>query len=261
MAFDERTEKNIATLLPGAQVWARKFVEACLGAGHQIRIISGNRTYAEQDKLYEIGRRGIHGEATVTNARGGQSNHNFGIAWDIGVFTGGTYHPESSEYAKCGVIGRELGLGWGGDWISIKDMPHYEVKTVGNLSLASLRGLIHDHKPIPLVALAGPAPAPVPVVSKPVTVLLSGVDMHVPAFFDQSRVWVAARPFTEKLGGAIDSVLDNPFRIKLVLNGEEATVEGKMVGNAGYAKFADLNALLDYQFVFDGIHGQLKLEP
>lgn len=260
MAFDERTEKNIATLIPGAQAWARKFVQACLDAGHQIKIISGNRTYEEQDKLYEIGRRGIPGEKIVTNARGGQSNHNFGIAWDIGVFTGGQYHPESAEYGACGVIGRNLGLGWGGDWTSIQDRPHYEVKTVGNLSLAALRALHNSGKPIPVVPLAAPAPAPPAPSNRTVAVFLNDVDMKVPAFFDQSRVWVAARPFTEKLGGTIESVLQDPFRIKLVLHSEEAIVEGKMVGNVGHVKFADLNAILGYGYVFDSIKGELRLK-
>ncbi|MEO8506247.1 MAG: hypothetical protein ABI593_01300 [Betaproteobacteria bacterium] len=39
-----------------------------------------------QDAPYRQGRLGNPGPR-VTNARDGQSNHNFGIAWDIGIFT------------------------------------------------------------------------------------------------------------------------------------------------------------------------------
>src|SRR5581483_2010560 len=84
MSFDSRSERNIQTLNLKAQSAARLFLKAVLSAGISARIISGTRTYAEQDHLYGIGRNGNPGHV-VTNARGGQSNHNFGIAWDIGV--------------------------------------------------------------------------------------------------------------------------------------------------------------------------------
>jgi peptidoglycan L-alanyl-D-glutamate endopeptidase CwlK len=62
----------------------------------------------------------------VTKADAGHSNHNFGVAWDIGDFTGGTYHPESAVYKKVGEIGKKLGLEWGGDWHGFKDEPHFQ---------------------------------------------------------------------------------------------------------------------------------------
>ncbi len=54
--FDDRTESNIKSLLPAAQVKAREFMTAVSGFGLTCRIISGTRTYAEQDELYKIGR-------------------------------------------------------------------------------------------------------------------------------------------------------------------------------------------------------------
>lgn len=128
--FDSRSEANIMTLLPKAQVAARKFLAAVLDAGINAKIISGNRTWAEQDALYAKRPR-------VTRARGGYSNHNFAIAWDIGIFKGGAYLPESPLYAKAGAIGRQQGLEWGGDWKSFKDEPHFNLKT--GLTIAQLR--------------------------------------------------------------------------------------------------------------------------
>jgi peptidoglycan L-alanyl-D-glutamate endopeptidase CwlK len=127
--FDLRTEGNIQTLQPKAQVKAREFMKAVqdtLGSESVVfKIISGTRTYAEQNALYAQGRTRFPGPI-VTRARGGQSNHNFGVAWDIGVFVGGQYVPESDLYKKAGKIGRDLGLEWGGDWKSLQDEPHFQ---------------------------------------------------------------------------------------------------------------------------------------
>ncbi|HVF70471.1 MAG TPA: M15 family metallopeptidase [Chthoniobacterales bacterium] len=64
----------------------------------------------------------------VTHARGGYSNHNFGIAFDIGVFEGASYLGESPKYKAVGTLGTELGLEWGGNWKSIQDQPHFQLR-------------------------------------------------------------------------------------------------------------------------------------
>lgn len=129
--FDARSEGNIFTLSPKVQELARKFLKVCKEAGLDVRIISGTRTYAEQDALYRKGRYGSK-EAKVTNARGGQSNHNFGIAWDIGVFQGGKYLTTAKAYKDVALIVKPKlpNLAWGGDWKSFPDTPHYEHKAV-----------------------------------------------------------------------------------------------------------------------------------
>lgn len=123
---DERSEKNIATLLSDVQPIARVLVQKAAANGITIKIISGLRTYAEQDALYAKGRTAPGPK--VTNARGGFSNHNFGIAFDIGVFSGSSYLPESPKYKAVGVLGMDLGLEWGGNWTSIVDQPHFQLR-------------------------------------------------------------------------------------------------------------------------------------
>lgn len=86
---DTRSEKSIGTLLPEVQPFARALVQKAAAGSINIKIISGLRTYAEQDALYAKGRTAPG--PTVTNATGGRSNHNFGIAFDIGVFSGNSY--------------------------------------------------------------------------------------------------------------------------------------------------------------------------
>jgi peptidoglycan L-alanyl-D-glutamate endopeptidase CwlK len=123
---DDRSEKTIATLLPPVRPYARALVLKAAAAGIVIKIISGLRTYDEQNALYEQGR--SKPGSIVTNARGGFSNHNFGIAFDIGVFEGSKYLDESPKYKAVGAIGLELGLEWGGNWKTIQDEPHYQLR-------------------------------------------------------------------------------------------------------------------------------------
>lgn len=116
----DRSERVIATLLPQVQPYARALIHAAAAQGIKIEILSGTRTYAEQDALFRKG--------GVTKARGGHSNHNFGIAFDVGVFSGSRYIPESPAYKAVMAIGRSMGLECGGDWKSFVDEPHYQLR-------------------------------------------------------------------------------------------------------------------------------------
>lgn len=125
--FDARSEANIATLLPDAQAAARKFLEELLEtlpADTTAKIISGSRTFEEQNALYSQGRTAPG--PIVTRARGGQSNHNYQIAWDVGLFTSGRYLDDSPLYELVGSVAKAQGLEWGGSWHSIQDKPHIE---------------------------------------------------------------------------------------------------------------------------------------
>jgi len=142
--FDIRSERNIHGLHPKAQEAARKFLREVGDAGLTVRILSGTRTYAEQNALFRIGRFGDT-RSKVTNARGGQSNHNFGIAWDIGVFENGQYMTASAPYRKASQAGLFDGLEWGGNWISFQDLPHYQLPT--GLSLSQVRAKFEAGEP------------------------------------------------------------------------------------------------------------------
>ncbi len=134
--LDARTLKTIGTLDPKAQAAMTTFAllakatAATLGCDYVA--ISGHRTWAEQDELYERG---------VTLARGGESNHNFGIAADFAVFRGKVYldnsKPELARrvHAACAAHAKDCGLEWGGDWKRFVDPPHYELAT--GLTLAA----------------------------------------------------------------------------------------------------------------------------
>jgi peptidoglycan L-alanyl-D-glutamate endopeptidase CwlK len=65
----------------------------------------------------------------VTNARGGESFHNFGAAYDVTLYRGGSriQRGDDPAYTTSGVIGRTFGLEWGGDWRTFRDMPHFQL--------------------------------------------------------------------------------------------------------------------------------------
>ncbi len=143
-AFDSRSESNIRTLMPTAQEAARRFLDrASKGFPNlSVRIISGTCTYAEQEALYRKGR-GDPGRI-VTKASGGQSNHNFGIAWDVGIFDSGRYitgdsQQEEKIYRNLAPIVMNDALEWGGNWTSFTDLPHYQMKL--SLTLPQVRPL------------------------------------------------------------------------------------------------------------------------
>lgn len=112
-AVDSHSEKIIVTLQPEVQPMARSLVQRAQSVGITIRIIDGLRTYQEQDALYAKGR--TAGGKIVTNAPGGHSCHNFGIAFDVGVFEGDEYLGNSQKYKAVGVLGMDMGLEWGGN--------------------------------------------------------------------------------------------------------------------------------------------------
>ena len=143
--FDGRSERLIASLHLPAQRSARGFLARVRAAGIDARLVSGTRSYGEQNMLYRRGRFG-NPPPKVTNARGGQSNHNFAIAWDIGVFEGGAYIPDDPKpYRRAAEMGLTQGLEWGGSWKTFPDLPHYQLAVP--FSVAQTRGRFEAGEP------------------------------------------------------------------------------------------------------------------
>lgn len=139
---DPRSESTIKHLNPVVQPYARELVRRAATKGIEVKVIGGYRSFAEQERIYCQGRnilecRGLYKPGPiVTNARGGYSNHNFGLAFDIGIFQGSKYLPESLKYNEVGEIGKSLGLEWGGSWTTIKDRPHFQLRPIWAIQLS-----------------------------------------------------------------------------------------------------------------------------
>lgn len=103
----------------------------------KVRLAQGLRTFKEQDALFAK-------RPKVTNAKGGQSIHNFGLAVDIVLIIDGKTASwdvktdwdgdKIADWMEVVNSFKEEGFMWGGDWKSFVDMPHFE--------------WIHDWKPL-----------------------------------------------------------------------------------------------------------------
>lgn len=105
-----------------------------------IRIVQGFRTFKQQDALYAQGR--TKPGKIVTNAKGGHSNHNFGLSIDFALmydkdgngtfetlsWTTGEDFDEDKEADWMEVVNAFKGKGWewGGEWAKFKDYPHLQ---------------------------------------------------------------------------------------------------------------------------------------
>lgn len=113
-----------------------------------VRFTHTLRTIAEQDALYAQGR--SKPGKKVTNAKGGQSYHNFGMAIDICLIldrkevswdTLKDYDGDKiPDWMEVVAIFKTRGWEWGGDFKSIKDAPHFQ-KTFG-YTTAKLKAMI-----------------------------------------------------------------------------------------------------------------------
>lgn len=126
--------RDIKDLYPPLQTLCAMFLRQCREAGLDILVTCTFRSPAEQNTLYAQGRttRG----SIVTNARGGQSKHNFTVngkpaakAFDIVPLVNGkpcwdAAHP---AWQKAGKIGMALGLNWyGAPNAPFKEYPHFQ---------------------------------------------------------------------------------------------------------------------------------------
>jgi len=145
---DAATDKKIASLHPDIQNKVKAFIlKADNRFGVKARVTDGYRTVEQQDALYAQGRTAPGNK--VTNARGGYSNHNFGLAIDVVPMENGKANYNSTQYPLLGRIGESVGLEWGGRWKTIVDMPHFQ--DLKRMSLKELRALPKDEKGLPVL--------------------------------------------------------------------------------------------------------------
>jgi peptidoglycan L-alanyl-D-glutamate endopeptidase CwlK len=133
-AFDARSERCLRTMRLDTQKAARMSLARIRAAGVDARIISGTRSYAEQAALFRKGRFGDPGPK-VTKAKAGQSWHNFGLAWDLGIFDQG-YVKDEAPYRAIAGTAKDATIEWGGDWTSFVDVPHYQLKQAMTIAQA-----------------------------------------------------------------------------------------------------------------------------
>ena len=141
-----KSASRLTGLHPVVRSAATALIERSYKLNIPILITQGLRTIAEQDALYGQGR--TKPGAIVTNARGGYSYHNYGLAvdfalllpngssvsWDMRLDGNNNQIADWQEVVK---EAKALGFEWGGDWTSFKDYPHFQM--VFGLTLTQLR--------------------------------------------------------------------------------------------------------------------------
>ncbi|WP_256760572.1 M15 family metallopeptidase [Cohnella sp. WQ 127256] len=103
--------------------------------GIRVVVTDDFRSSQEQNALYRKGR--SDEGAIVTQVKGGQSYHNYGLAIDFALgLAGGKVIWDlevdgnangKSDWMEVVAIAKGLGFSWGGDWASFKDYPHLQM--------------------------------------------------------------------------------------------------------------------------------------
>lgn len=145
--------KKIETLHPKIREDAQKCIDLAnsrLTGRAKVFVVYCLRTNKEQDDLYSLGRTKVNPDGKsasrplgykVTNAKGGQSIHNYGLALDFALMVDGKtlswndvvdYDGDNvSDWMEVVKSFEENGWEWGGRWSSFIDKPHLQ-KTFGH---------------------------------------------------------------------------------------------------------------------------------
>lgn len=118
--------RDLCDLLPKVHDAALMATQTCIDAGHDLLITCTYRTGAEQDALFEQGR--TTPGAIVTNARAGQSMHQYRCALDLVPMRAGkpVWDGKDPLWLQIAAIFKDHGFEWGFDWPRFKEMPHFQ---------------------------------------------------------------------------------------------------------------------------------------
>lgn len=116
-------------LKPRVRRLMEQLVKDAAKVGFEILITQGYRSIEEQNRLYAQGRQ-TKGNI-VTNAKGGDSFHNHGCAFDYCFLVNkkASYSLPDSAWKKIADLGVKLGLEAGYYWKGFQDKPHFSFTT------------------------------------------------------------------------------------------------------------------------------------
>ena len=138
--------RKLEDLHPKVKAMAEELLRRCDEEGIDLLVTSTYRDHEAQNELYAQGR--TKPGKIVTKAKGGQSWHNWRVAFDIVPLRNGkpvwtTTGPDGEVWKKVGAIGVSIGLEWAGNWKTFQEYPHFQF--TGGLTLADFR----DGKTLP----------------------------------------------------------------------------------------------------------------
>lgn len=124
--------RDLNELNPKVALLARNLINECRKQDIDVLIISTYRDAESQSALYAQGRTKAGNK--VTNAKAGQSFHNWRCAFDfVPIVNGKAQWNDLETFERVGIIGEKLGLTWAGRWVKFKEMAHFQY--TGGLTL------------------------------------------------------------------------------------------------------------------------------
>jgi peptidoglycan L-alanyl-D-glutamate endopeptidase CwlK len=120
--WDSYSRERILTLNPAIQQMTINFIVEMQAHGMNLRISQAFRTNEEQDRLYNRSRNG-NTEPWATDARGGESYHNYGMAIDVVEII----NKETNwQFNKAWVA--DIAMQYGFEWpLPVDDPCHFQV--------------------------------------------------------------------------------------------------------------------------------------
>jgi peptidoglycan L-alanyl-D-glutamate endopeptidase CwlK len=123
------SSRNLNDLHPAVAMKARAHLKACADEGIDIIVTCTYRDAEEQERLYAIGR--TKPGSKVTNAKAGQSFHNYRLAYDVVPMRNGkpvwkTTGEEGKLWERVGELGEAQGLEWAGRWVKFRETAHFQ---------------------------------------------------------------------------------------------------------------------------------------
>lgn len=120
--------RSLITLSENTRKHAELWLAECERQGLDILVVCTYRSPDEQNALYAQGRT-TKGHI-VTNARGGESQHNFRRAIDFCIMRNGKCQwNDKLSFTKAGLIAESFGFEWAGHWSgSLKEVGHIQLK-------------------------------------------------------------------------------------------------------------------------------------
>ncbi len=129
--------RDLKYLTPVVAAKCSAFINECKLQGIDVLITSTLRDNESQNALYAQGR--TTKGSIVTNAKGGQSFHNYGVAFDFcPIVNGKCQWNDADLFNRCGIIAESVGLEWSGRWAGkMKETAHCQY--TGGLTLDDLK--------------------------------------------------------------------------------------------------------------------------
>ena len=131
------SSRSLDDLLPAVKERVERFIASAKTEGIDLLVTSTYRDNESQNTLYAQGRTAAG--KIVTNAKAGESFHNFRCAVDVVPIVNGkpVWDTSYQVWQTIGKLGKEAGLEWAGEWKTFKEMAHFQY--TGGLSLAKLQ--------------------------------------------------------------------------------------------------------------------------